>query len=166
LIGRYLVVSFDLYLFRFKAGEGATADKKVVLSLLQQHCKDGCDKFATYSATLPDNSHIEVRAKGLESDETFSSCFCSLRSFSPAVIRFVYDIAKAADLVIFNAQGMADDASNPMVILTEEAQARELPKDVGSHPALCSSPEHLGQLLGIGIGTWAGYRDQVVEAHR
>jgi hypothetical protein len=159
-------VSFDLYLFRFKAGKEALANKKVVLPLLQQHCKDGCDKFATYFATFPDESHVEVRAKGLESDEDFSTCFFNLRSFSPTVITFVYDIAKAADLVIFNMQGIADDASNPLVILTDEAQSRELPEGVGSHPVPCSSAEHLGQLLGVGAGAWTEYRDEVVEAHR
>ncbi len=153
-------MSFDLFLEHFEAGESAQAAKTRVLSTLRKIHPAPADQFGFYLIRFPGGSSIEFSAKGLEEEEDFSGCAFHLRGFSKEVFKFIFDIAKAGDMVIFNAQGR-DSASSPLAILTNEKQRAEMPERVASQPVLCESADHLGALLGVDFLEWSDYRDQV-----
>ncbi|MBM7129562.1 hypothetical protein [Dyella mobilis] len=156
-------MSFDLFLQRFDSGTSAQVDRAAVLSVLRTVCQQPEDRFGFYLVEFPDGSHVELSAKGLETDDEFTGCAFHLRGFSKSLIFFVYDIAVAGDMVIFNAQGRSESqAEMPMTILTSADQAPHLPSAVAECFAICSSGVQLAQLLGASIEDWEGYRDRVV----
>jgi hypothetical protein len=109
-----------------------------------------------------DGSRLEYSAKQLESTGIFTGCGFHLRSLTPAVLEFVFEIAVAGDMVIFNAQGASDSTTNPLAIPVDPAQVPHLPDGVAAEPVVCESPQRLAQLLGVGFGQWAGYRDRAI----
>lgn len=155
-------MSFDLYLERFEFGKSAQVDRTCVLSLLRQHCQESANRFGHYELNFPDSSRVEFQAKGLESDDSFTGCGFHLRGFSSAILTFVFDLAVAGDMVIFNPQGMADSLEKPLVILVDQLQQIHLPEAAGRHPVLCTSPSQLTQLLGLAIEEWSAFRDSAI----
>lgn len=155
-------MSFDLTLVHFKNGDAEPiSEPAVVLNVLREYCKDKADEFGFYVVELADGSSIEFSARGLESGSDFSSCSFHLRGLTPDVISFIYRIAHAGDMVIFNPQGM-DEPENPSVICLTLDQKQEIPENVVKNPIVCNSLEHLGKLLGFGFDGWSEYRDRVV----
>ena len=154
-------MSFDLFLQAFESGGPAQVDRNKVVSVLRRHCPDTADDFGFYLVQFPDGSDVEFSAKGLESDSEFTGCAFHVRGFSPHIIGFVFDVAKIGGMVILNAQG-ADTIVNPTTILTDQHQAAHVPSSLGKEAVLCSSPEHLAELLGTGFGNWKAYRDLIV----
>jgi len=154
-------VSFDLYLERLVAGESAAVDKAAVLEVLRRYCSDSGDKWGGYDVRFPDGSHVELSAKNLESGEKVTGCAFHLRGFTPFVVGFVLDVAKAGDMFIFNAQGH-DTPASPVAILSNEAQMGQLPKSAWSNPVYCTSAVHLAELLGADHQAWERFRDQAI----
>ncbi|MDR0673578.1 MAG: hypothetical protein LBF93_07965 [Zoogloeaceae bacterium] len=156
-------MSFDLFLHRFEAGEPAQADRSGILALLRKHCQDTEDPFGFYRVRFPDDSGVAFSAEGLASGKAFTGCAFHMRgfSFTPSVISFVFEVAVAGDMVIFNAQGK-DTPDNPLAILTRSCQSSQFPSDCASNPVLCSSASDLARLLGIGFGEWSDFRDLVI----
>jgi hypothetical protein len=155
-------MSFDLHLERLEFGKSAQVDRACVLSLLRRHCQNSADRFGYYELKFPDGSHVELQAKGLESDDSFTGCGFHLRGFSPAILTFVFDLAVAGDMVIFNAQGIEDSLEKPLVILVNQLQKIHLPEGMGHHPVLCTSPRQLTQLLGLSFEQWSEFRDAAI----
>jgi hypothetical protein len=151
---------FDLFLHRFHEGETAPADRDAVLAVLRRYCDANEDKFGFYLVEFDEGSRVEFSAQGLQSDEQFSGCAFHLRSFSAAVITFVYEVAVAGDFVIINAQGDGSFES-PLSITVEASQSRHLPEGLGE-PRLVESPEALAMSLGADMAGWQAYRDHVL----
>lgn len=155
-------MSFDLILVHLKNGDTEPINEPaVVLNVLREFCNDKADEFGFYVVALADGSSIRFSASGLESGSDFSSCSFHLRGITPDVVSFIYRIAHAGDMVIFNPQGM-DEPKNPSAICLTSEQKREITENVAKNPVVCNSPKHLGQLLGVGFDGWSGYRDRVV----
>ncbi|MBP7865404.1 MAG: hypothetical protein KA419_05585 [Acidobacteria bacterium] len=154
-------MSFDLFLERFKAGESAQVDRTKVLPLLRERCDLPGGKYGIYHLFFPDGCSVEIVAKGLETNDFFTGCAFHIRSFSAYLFAFIFDMAEAGDMVIFNAQGR-DTESNPLAILVSDLQLKELPIGAVSHPVLCTSAEHLASLLEVDFAEWSDFRDRVV----
>lgn len=156
-------MSFDLHLEHFQLGDSAQADRVEVLQLLRRYCRDSADRFGYYLLKFPDHAVVQFHAKGLESGGNFRGCGFHLRGFSSTIITFVFDLALAADMVIFNCQA-ADTPESPMAILVDESQRAHLPQAL-RHPVLCTSPRHLSQLLGSSFESWSQFRDAAIRKH-
>jgi hypothetical protein len=154
-------MSFDLFLQRFDSGDSAQVDRTKVLHVLRRHCQDSCDQFGFYLVEFPDGSDVEFSARGLESSDEFAGCAFHIRDFSPSLMVFVFDVADAGDMIIFNPQG-ADEPNSPLAILVNESQLAHMPDDAAANPVICKSASHLGQLLGLGFEQWEDYRDAIV----
>ncbi|GHU10455.1 hypothetical protein FACS1894185_1980 [Betaproteobacteria bacterium] len=154
-------MSFDLFLNHFEAGEPAPADRAKVLGVLREYSRVPNESGA-YNVEFSDGSHVEFLAK-LESEEEFTGCAFPMHGFSPLIITFVFKVAVAGEMVIFNAQGNGTP-ENPLCIIPAPSQLPHLPSGLGSAytPFPCTSPEHLWQLLGMGFDDWSEYRDHVV----
>ena len=155
-------MSFDLPLMRLVAGEPAEADRANVLAVLRRHCRDTANRFGYYLVKFADGSRVEFLAKQLESDGKFTGCGFHLRGLTEAVLTFVFDIAVAGDMFIFNAQGSSDNPMNPLALPVSASQLAHLPPGVAVDPVVCRSQQHLAELLGAGFQQWAGYRTQLV----
>jgi hypothetical protein len=153
-------MSFDLFLHRFQEGETATADRDAVLAVLRRYCDAHEDEFGFYLVEFGDGSRVEFSAKGLQSDGEFSGCAFHLRSFSAAVVTFVYQVAVAGDFVIINAQGNGSFES-PLCITVAVSQSRHLPEGLGE-PRLVESAAALAMSLGADMAGWQAYRDHVI----
>jgi hypothetical protein len=154
-------VSFDIFLERLAAGDSVPADRSNVLKVLRKHCQDSGNAFGFYNVEFSDGSHVEFSAKHLESDGAFTGCAFHLRGFTPLIIAFVFEVAVAGDMIIFNAQGR-DTPDEPLAILVNQSQLTQLPTAAASHPVFCSSPYRLAELLGIGIEKWTEFRDTAI----
>lgn len=154
-------MSFDLFLQGFDSGNLANLDRTKVLEVLRRHSSSFPNKFGFYNVQFADDSDVEFSAKELESDGDFTCCAFHIHGFSPAILSFIYDVAQAGNMVIFNPQG-DDTESNPSAILTNMTQTLELPSEFLKFPVLCNSAQHLSVLLGLAFDNWQNYRDSVV----
>lgn len=151
-------MSFDIYLERLVAGESAPVDRARVLAVLRQHCAESAGPDGRYDVHFRDGLQVEFAARNLESAGEFTGCAFFMRGFSPLVLGFVFDVAVAGDMVIFNAQG-ADTPDNPLAILVDPAQQLHLPSATAANPVFCASASRLAELLGVGISDWTAFRD-------
>ena len=151
-------MSFDLFLECFKTGESMQVNRPAVLEVLRNSSRDSADSFGFYNVEFVDGSSVEFSAKGLEMVDKFTGCAFHIRSVSQAVISFVFDVAVAGNMIIFNAQG-TDEISNPSAILVSESQISHLPEGSAVNPVVCGSARHLLTLLGLGFEQWEKYRD-------
>ena len=156
-------MSFDLYLSRFHCGDLRPVDGEAVLRVLRRHCREAADEFGFYGVSFADGSQLEFSARGLESGAGLTGCAFHLQHCSEPVVTFVYDVARAGDMVIFNAQG-SDTPDAPLAIVLADGQFEHLPAGVASHPVTCDSPAGLARLLGVAFERWGSYRDQVTGA--
>ena len=154
-------MSFDLFLSRFSSGSESSVDRSAVLEVLRRHCNDTEGEFGFYTVPFEDGSRVEFSARGLESGGEFNGCAFHLRHFSKNVISFVYEVALAGDMVIFNAQG-SDTPEEPLAVAVNEHQVDQLPAGAASNPAICSSPDELAHLLGVTFEQWDDYRNHVL----
>lgn len=153
-------MSFDLFLQRFQEGESAPADRDAVKRVLRHRSQSNADTYGFYAIEFEDGSSVEFSAKGLQSDGEFSGCAFHLRSFSAAVITFVYQVAVAGDFVVINPQGDGSPES-PLSITVQASQSRHLPEGLGE-PQRAESAEALAKFLGAGIAGWEAYRDRAL----
>ncbi len=156
-------VSFDLHLERLVVGQSTAVDKDAVLAVLRRHCQDVGDRWGSYNVRFDDGSHVEFSAEHLETTSPMTGCGFQLRGFSTAIISFVFEIAHAGDMVIFNAQGSdaGDTGRGPLAIVIHESQRAGLPPSI-KRAAYCASPEHLAQLLGVSHRDWSRFRDRAI----
>jgi hypothetical protein len=156
-------MSFDVFLQRSVAGKPAQVNREPVLAVLKSNKYDGPDKFGYYIVEFPDGGDVEFSAKGLEATDDFTGCSFSIHGVSAHLSEFMFEIAKAGDMVMLPA--MEDFVS----ILTRGAQREELPVELANNdpePVLCGSPEELESLLSGGYNGWKKYRDEVLRENR
>jgi hypothetical protein len=152
-------VSFDVFLQRFVDGEPAEVDRRRVCDVLRAATSRGPDEFGFYLVAFPDGVEVEFSAKGLESQEPFTGCGFHMRGFGDSLMQFMFDVARAGDMVIIPAMD-----GNPLVLVSD-AQARNLPADLRENfrsMAACSAGE-LGAVLRGGFEGWSAYRDHVLR---
>jgi hypothetical protein len=161
-------MSFDLHLRHFAGGDSAPVDPGPVARVLARERHRGPDEFGFYLVEFADGASVEFNARGLGGREPFDGCAFHLRGISPQLIEFVFDVARAGDFVLFNAQGDDSDES-PVVITVGPDQAAHLPPELAEQykgRPVCASAEKLGAMLLPGFAGWEAYRNQVMKGYQ
>ncbi|HXC99568.1 MAG TPA: hypothetical protein VN048_09515 [Verrucomicrobiae bacterium] len=156
-------MSFDVFLTKFLAGMPAESNRDAVLAVLNKAKFQGPDEHGFYVVEFADGHSVEFSAGGLQGEGEFNDCAFHIRGMSPDLVRFVFEIAKAGDMVMMPA------TEDFVPILSLPGQQNELPKELAENeipPVLCGSPEELWSLLSGGYEGWKKYRDQVVGDNR
>ena len=153
-------MSFELYVVHVKDGDAAPAERRPVLDAFDRYGKVERHSDGFYDVYFDDDSHVQFSASGVETDKEFDSCVFYLRNFTLPIMRFIYEVAVAGDMVLVNAQGHGTEAS-PSTIIVNEGQRQHLWADPGV-VRLVTSPLELAQALVGDVSAWQGYRDQVV----
>lgn len=155
-------MSFDVFLERFADGKPAEVDRRRVREVLKAATYRGPDEFGFYVVAFPDGVDVEFSARGLDSAESFTGCAFHIRGTGDDPIKFMFDVARAGDMVIIPA--MED---TPLVLLSE-AQEAGVPADVREslRSILLRSPGELGAVLSGGFEGWSAYRDRVLRESR
>jgi hypothetical protein len=153
-------MSFDLILIHLQDGEPTPAARRPVLDALDRYGKVERHGDGFYDAFFDDGSHVQFSAGGLETDEEFTSCVFYLRNFTLPIMRFMYEVAVAGDMMVANGQGDGTEES-PSTIIVHEGQRQHLWPDPGA-VRLVTSAEELAQALGGDAAAWQGYRDRIV----
>lgn len=149
-------MSFDVLLQRFWAGEPAEVARQPILEVLSASTHQRIDRDF-YAVQLADGSSVELSASGLESHEPFTGCAFHIRGAGADLVRFIFDIARAGDMVIIPTMDGA-----PLALLSPE-QERDLPEEIveSFHPILVRSPDELAPILLAGLEGWSAYRDHI-----
>ncbi len=152
-------MSFDVFLQRFRNSESADVERRPVREVLDAASYRGPDEFGFYVVAFPDGIEVEFSAKGLESQEPFTGCAFHIRGFGDDLMKFMFDVARAGDMVIIPAM-----EGNPLVLVSE-AQAREIPSDLREsfRSIVVGSAKELGAVLSGGFEGWSAYRDHVLR---
>ena len=152
-------MSFDLFLLRFDNGKSAEVNRLPVLEVLKATTYRGPDEYGFYVVAFPDGVHVEFSAGGLESQEKFDGCAFHIRGFGEGLLKFILDVARAGDMVIFPAM-----EGNPLILVSEQ-QKRNVPTDLLSkfQSVVVSTGDELGAVLRGGFEGWSAYRDYVLE---
>jgi hypothetical protein len=156
-------MSFDIFLQRFAGGKPAEVSREPVLAVLRTTKFSGPDDFGIYVVEFPDGQEVEFSAKGLQGSGEFKDCSFEIHGMSPHLVRFMFEIAKAGDMVMLPA--MEDFV--PILSLPE--QRKELPAELAENdpePLICGSPEELESLLSGGYAGWQKYRDKILHEKR
>src|SRR5471030_395297 len=96
-------MGFDIFLQRFSPD---TLDEESITrmrSVLHGTSHAGPDPFGFYIVTFPDGVRVEFSAKGLDSAAAFTSCAFHIHGMGPHLVSFIFEMAKAGDLVILAA---------------------------------------------------------------
>ena len=152
-------VSFDVFLIRFENGKSVEISRDAVRGVLARVRHDGPGKFHIYDVRFDDGGQVEFSAEVEKPDAPFVGCAFFIRGWSDGLLRFMLDVATAADLVILAAM-------EPLVpVIVAESQRPHLPRDLAAAdpPALCRTPEELGRVLMGGYEAWSRYRDFIVR---
>jgi hypothetical protein len=152
-------MSFDVFLQRFVGGKPAQVDRQAVSSILEATQFERAGKSGFYLVQFPDGAHVEFSAQGLDGSRDFGGCAFHIRAMSSDLVRFIFDVAKAGDMVILATM----DCCGPILVAPE--QERELPREMLQalgDPVLCASSKDLENLLLCGHAEWRRYRDQVI----
>lgn len=158
-------MSFDLHLQHFTAGQSAPVDPAPVAAVLARTRHTGPDEFNFYVIEFAGGVQVEFSARGLDGRQPLQGCAFHSRGTGPGLFEFVYEVARAGDFVIFNAQG-DDSAESPLLILVSPGQVAELPTDLFGECTgrpVCTSGAMLERLLSAGYDGWGAYRDQVMR---
>jgi hypothetical protein len=157
-------MSFDVFLHHFAVGESAPIDPAPVVAILARQQHTGPDDFGFYNVGFADGVSVEFNASGLDGRKPFAGCAFHVRGAGPGLFDFMFDVARAGDFVIFNAQG-DDSAESPVLIQVRPGQEGDLSpglvEQYTSRP-VCTSGTMLQRLLFPDFEKWQDYRDQVV----
>ncbi len=152
-------MSFDIFLQKFSDGKPAEANREAVLSLLKKSNFSGPDKFGFHIVKFPDGVDVEFSAKELYGVREFTNCSFHVRGIGPHLIQFIFEIAKAGDMVILPAM------EDFIPILSLPGQKEHLPQELAENdppPIVCESAAELESLLCGGYESWRKYRDQIL----
>ena len=153
-------VSFDVFLQKFADGEPAEVNRDSVRAVLQTREFTGPDDFGFYVVKFPDGVDVELSAKGLNGAAIFTGCAFHIRGMSPHLVSFIFEIAKAGDMVVLPAM------EDFVPILSSPQQKQQLPADLSQQSpvaVVCESPAELGSLLSGGYAGWQEYRNQMLN---
>ena len=138
-------MAFGLTLASFAAGESVAMDRAAVMAVLRRYCPDAVCRFGGYSLKFADGSPMEMTARGLEFEGELMVIGFGKADLSPLIVEFIFDVAKAGNACMFNAEA-ADNGAPHYFYLTNAAQEQELPER-GSWQIVCTSAAHLGELI-------------------
>jgi hypothetical protein len=116
-------MSFDVFLTKFSAGMPAESNRDAVLAVLNKAKFQGPDEHGFYVVEFADGHSVEFSAGGLQGEGEFNDCAFHIRGMSPDLVRFVFEIAKAGDMVMMPA------TEDFVPILSLPGQQNELPKE-------------------------------------
>jgi hypothetical protein len=136
---------FNVFLQRFVGGEEAGANRGRVREAVQAARHAGDEDY--YSVYFDGGVYAELEAIGLSDEsEPFEECSLQLVGFSMQAVRFVFDVARAGDMVLFTDLLDLDDAK---VVLTSPEQEAELPASLcrNFRRVLCATPDELAPVL-------------------
>jgi hypothetical protein len=156
-------MSFDVFLQRFVGGEPAEVHKESVRAILMARPHSGPDEYGYFIVTFPDGVDVELSAKGLDGSGSFTSCAFHVRGLSCNLAAFIFEVAKAGDMVVLPAM------KDFVPILSAAEQRNELPLDLQAgerEPVLCRSASELEVLLSGGDSAWQKYLNQISKPHR
>jgi len=150
-------MSFDVFLQRFKCGEQAEVERASVLAELRAVNHTEFDEFGFSIITFHDGIDVEFSAGGLVSNESFTGCAFHIRGFGGPLVKFMFDVARAGDMVVIPVM-----EGSPVGLVTD-AQQCELPPEMRGDfkSARLQSAQELGVLLQGGFEAWSAYRDAV-----
>jgi len=137
--------------------------REPVRAVLLSRDFSGPDQFGFYVVRFSDGVHVEFSAQGLHEGNDFDGCAFHIRSMSFDLIKFVWEVATAGDMVILPAM------EDFVPILSSPEQAQSLPPDLlrdCPHPVVCGSAAELESLLNGGYSGWKKYRDQIAGPSR
>ena len=155
-------MSFDVFLQRFVGGEPAEVRRESVQPVLMTSSHSGPDEYGYFIVTFPDGVDVELLAKGLDGSGSFTGCAFRVRGLSSNLAAFIFEVAKAGDMVVLPAM------EDFVPILSAPEQRNELPPDLQSgerEPVLCRSASELEVLLSGGYAAWQKYLSQVLKLH-
>jgi hypothetical protein len=124
-------------------------DLKSVQRVLARDAQ-GPDELGDFIVEAGDGGAAEIFCTDLS-----TGVMVSVRSLTPHVLRFLFDLLKAADWVLLPA--MEDSAAIVSSPGLASGFADNFPEVV------CESPEDLGKILSGGYDAWTGYRDQILD---
>ena len=153
-------MSFDVFLQRFVGGEPAEVPRESVRAVLMASSHSGPDEHGYFVVKFPDGVDVELSAKGLDGSGSFTGCAFHVRGFSPNLAAFIFEIAKAGDMVVLPTM------EDFVPILSAAEQKNELPSDLQNSapaPIWCKSAPELEALLSGGYTTWQKYIKQVLK---
>jgi hypothetical protein len=153
-------MSFDIYLQRFVGGESADVARGPVLAVLNGASHSDLRSEGWCDVKFPDGTSIEFSARGLVAGGKFQGCAVHARGMSIRIATFIFEIAKAGDMVVLAA--MEDGPA----ILTGPEQEKELPADLTASfgkVVWCKSGAEMEVLLSGGYAAWRKYADQIVK---
>jgi hypothetical protein len=155
-------MSFDIFLQKFSDGQPAEANREAVLAVLKSADFNGPDKFGIHRVKFPDGVDAEFSAKELYDAGEFNACAFHMHGNSPHLSKFIFEIAKAGDMVILPAM------EDFIPILSSSLQKEHLPQELAENeppPIVCESSEELEFLLNGGYEGWRKYRDQIISGN-
>ena len=152
-------MSFDIHLIRFAKGRACELPRESVRAALHGYTFRQLS-LDSYDVQFQDGSHVEFDAHGLSGSAAFNGCVFWIRGMSDAIIRFVFEVARAGETVLFPTM-----EGNPC-ILVRPGQNVELPPDLDLPLAECYTPEQLGRFVADGYQDWSRYRDHVMRSPR
>ncbi|HXE36819.1 MAG TPA: hypothetical protein VN087_23090 [Verrucomicrobiae bacterium] len=155
-------MSLDVFLQKFISGEPAEVRRESVRAVLMASSHSGPDEHGYFIVTFPDGVDVELSAKGLDGSGSFTGCAFHVRGLSSNLAAFIFEIAKAGDMVVLPAM------EDFVPILSAPEQRNELPPDLQAGergPVLCRSASELEVLLSGGYVAWQKYLNQVSKPH-
>lgn len=154
-------MSFDVFLQRFVCGKPAEVCRQSVRAILTASSHTGPDEHGYFVVKFPDGVDVELSAKGLDGrGGSFTGCAFHVHALSPALAAFIFEVAKAGDMVVLPAM------EDFVPILSAPEQRNELPPDlqIGERgPIWCRSASELAVLLSGGYAAWQKYLNHVTE---
>jgi len=156
-------MSFDVFLQRFVGGEPAEVNRDSVRAILMASSHSGPDEYGYFIVKFPDGVDVELSAKGLDGGGSFTGCAFRAQGLSSNLAAFIFEIAKAGDMVVLPAM------EDFVPILSAPEQRNELPPDLQNSaqgPIWCRSAYELEALLAGGYAAWQKYLNQVLKPQR
>ncbi len=135
-------MSLNVLLACFDNHEHAQAPRRAVLDLLARTEHTGPDDAGFYQLAFGDGGRAEINPHCLAGEEGSPGCAFHLGGLSPDVARFVYQVARAAGMVILPTV----EDFHP--ILLDASQEGSLPRDLRAYgTVICGSARELEELL-------------------
>ena len=121
-------------------GEPAEVHRESVRAVLMASSHSGPDEYGFFIVTFPDGVDVEFSAEGLDGSGSFTDCAFHVRGLSTNLAAFIFEVAKAGDMVVLPAMEPS------VTILSAPEQWKELPPDLQNSvpaPIWCKSASNM-----------------------
>jgi hypothetical protein len=156
-------MSFDIYLARMQAGDGTDFDASVVSNIntiltkysLKPNEYGSLELMTDDGGLVIEQSEINVGNKALS---------IKLFGLGNLQVQFIFDLATAGDLTIWNMQGADTEECPSMIPISKSQQEECLPLlGVYSCVPLATSAKEMSAMLIGSVEAWQNYRQQVID---